>query len=116
MATAPAHNRIAPPPRANTPASLDRLTDKEALEGASGNLNWAADRPISDWDGIAIANNRVSRFEQYAIRMNGAMPAKLGNLASLDILNLNGHHLTGEIPAELATSPSSSVCDSTPIN
>ena len=34
--------------------------------------------------------------------MTGEIPPELGNLASLELLDLSGNQLTGEIPPELA--------------
>lgn len=36
------------------------LAAKPTLEGTRGNLNWSPRIHIKDWEGVAIANNRVS--------------------------------------------------------
>ena len=93
-----------PNPRRNAGLVSDcaaLLAAKSTLEGARGNLNWAANRAISDWDGVAIANNRVSRLYLYNENLSGAIPAQLGNLANLTELTLHANHLSGAIPAEL---------------
>ena len=75
------------------------------MKARSTALNWAANRAISGWDGVTIASNRVSKLELESGRMNGAIPAELGNLANLKTLvignNLVSSGLTGAIPAEL---------------
>ena len=80
--------------------------------------NWAANRAISDWDGVTIASNRVSKlklasrdpgFSRSGYGLKGAIPAQLGNLANLEELDLGVHQLvsysrnvlTGAIPPEL---------------
>ena len=89
------------------------LASKDTLEGTTGNLNWSADRAISDWEGLLIFNNRVFELWLYDPSLNGAIPAELGNLTELRDLRLNsnqlagegpfdGSQLTGEIPTELA--------------
>ena len=77
------------------------LASKDTLEGTTGNLNWSADRAISDWDGVTTANNRVSGLDIENNRLNGTIPAALGNLDNLAILNLADNRLTGKIPIEL---------------
>ena len=77
------------------------LASKDTLEGTTGNLNWSANRAISDWSGVTVANNRVSKLELRHGRLNGRIPSELGNLANLTSLDLPGNQLTGPIPSEL---------------
>ena len=102
------------------------LSMRDALAGTVL-LNWAADTPISDWDGISVGGSpmRVTGLELDDIGLNGevssgmgrlsglevlslsenslsgAMPDELGSLANLRELSVDGNQLTGEIPAEL---------------
>ena len=76
------------------------LASKSTLD-PHGRLDWSADRAVSDWYGITIADNRVSQMVIYGPSLNGRIPAELGNLSSLTFLRLTGHNLTGAIPAEL---------------
>ena len=77
------------------------LAAKDGLEGATGNLNWAADRAIGDWEGVTIANNRVSELDLSDKGLDGGIPSELGNLDELAMLYLYRNGLTGGIPAEL---------------
>ena len=103
--TAQCSNGIAVPNPADNPGLVADcaalLASKETLEGTEGNLNWLADRAISDWDGIIIANNRVSSLGLHGLGLSGEIPAELGNLANLMWMILINNHLSGEIPAEL---------------
>ena len=100
-----------PNPESNTGLVADcaaLLASKDALEGTDGNLDWSADVGISDWDGVTIAGNRVSRLDlgrewgtHPSDKLTGKIPAELGNLANLEWLRLTNNQLTGEIPAEL---------------
>ena len=90
-------------------------------------LNWVADTPIADWEGVSVGGSpmRVTGLELDDIGLNGevpsgmerlsglevlslsenslsgAMPDELGSLANLRELSVDGNQLTGEIPAEL---------------
>ena len=102
------------------------LSMRDALAGTVL-LNWAAETPIADWDGITVGGSpmRVTGLELDDIGLNGevssgmgrlsglevlslsenslsgAMPDELGSLANLRELSIDGNQLTGEIPAEL---------------
>ena len=76
------------------------LAAKSTLRG-TGYLNWSADRAISGWNRITVANNRVSKLELSSYGLSGEIPAEFGSLANLTYLNLGGNGFLGEIPAEL---------------
>ena len=84
------------------------LASKDALEGTNAILNWSIDVVISDWEGVTIAGDRVSRLglsrtwdSPPSDKLMGNIPAELGNLANLEWLHLTNNQLTGEIPSEL---------------
>ena len=89
------------------------LAARDTLKG-SGTLNWSADTPIANWDGITVSGTpqRVTRLElrvRGVTRVTGTIPSDLGNLAGLEVLSIYGAStsddqpigLTGRIPAEL---------------
>ncbi len=86
------------------------VADCTALLGFStANVNWSADRPITEWTGLTISGNprRVTRIILGADSKNpgslsGSIPAGIGELTGLKVLSLRGNGLSGAIPAELA--------------
>ena len=53
-----------------------------------------------DWGGVTMVDGRVVELELYEFGLTGAVPAKIGQLASLTTLYLNGNQLTS-VPAEI---------------
>ena len=87
------------------------LEARDTLIGsaASATLNWAADTPISDWDGVWLdvvwldgeRTRRVSQLFLGHEDLEGTIPAALGGLSMLTDLRLSYNSLTGGIPGEL---------------
>ena len=83
------------------------LDAEDTLRGAAG-LNWAADTPISQWDGITVGGTprRVTRLDTSGAgltELTGTIPPELGNLTSLTNLRLSNNKLTGQIPSSLGS-------------
>ena len=80
------------------------LASRDALAGTA-TLNWSADVPIEEWDGITVEETpqRVTKLVLDERLLTGNIPAELGGLSELRVLVLNGNELTGEIPAELGS-------------
>ena len=74
----------------------EALLDSMAVLG--GTLDWAA--PIADWEGVTVSGDpmRVTRVWLRAKGLNGTIPAALGRLEMLTVLNLHTNTLAGEIP------------------
>ena len=88
----------------------DHSGDREALvalynatDGANwaNNDNWLSDEPLDTWHGVTVSDGRVTRLALDDNQLTGAIPAELGELASLSRLELFSNQLTGPIPSEL---------------
>ncbi len=66
-------------------------------------LNWSADVPMEEWQGITLSNSqgRVVTFSLENYGLSGELPPELGNISALDTLSLYDNELVGEIPASL---------------
>ncbi len=83
------------------------LTIRNALAGDSF-LNWSADVPISEWEGVWVEGEppRVRGLAPGSgagdPKLKGVIPPELGNLSELWLLDLGSNDLTGSIPSELS--------------
>ena len=78
------------------------LAARDTLAGTAS-LNWSADTPITEWNGVVLGgtSGRVTEILLGALGLNGRIPKELGSLANLTELSLDDNGLTGEIPPEL---------------
>ena len=79
-----------------------------AVEARPQQWGTAEHQDIATWPGVEIAGDRVRELRLAATdgaprsqRLRGTVPAALGDLTALEVLNLKGHRLWGEIPAGL---------------
>ena len=83
------------------------LAARDTLAGTA-TLNWAADTPMSEWDGVSYQRirpegtpERVTELLLNSRSLTGRIPTELGNLSNLTGLSLSSNQLMGEIPTEL---------------
>ena len=65
----------------------------EATDGAnwSNSTNWLTDRSIGEWYGVTTdGDGRVTSLELTENQLSGPIPAELGSLSDLTVLNLPG--------------------------
>ena len=98
--------RFSTPLPPTSPALFDDCTAllavKETLAG-DASLNWHAAVPAGLWQGVTVdgPERRVTGLDLAGLGLNGRIPPELGDLASLEHLNLSYNTLTGGIPPEL---------------
>ena len=88
-------------------ADCDKLLSiRAALEG-SDSLNWSTGLNFNNWDGVRYdfpsggASRRVTELDLSGQSLSGRVPAEIGDLTGLEILNLSESELRGSIPREL---------------
>ena len=91
-------------------ASAEAAGDRAALialynatdgENWCWNRHWLSDKPLGEWWGVATDDSgRVTRLSLWRCGLDGRIPPELGDLASLEGLNLGGNRLAGPIPPE----------------
>ena len=64
---------------------------------------WLSDQPLSEWHGIAIAEDRVVEINLPGNGLVGELPPELGSLNLLYELDLRWNALSGEIPEAMAS-------------
>ena len=79
-----------------------------ALYNATGgpnwtiNTNWLTTAALSEWYGVTTdVDGRVTHVYLSQNELNGEIPVELGDLASLQILDISQNELSGAIPAKL---------------
>ena len=80
--------------------SLTLIAFINALGGDAWNNTWDISKPISEWYGVNLSDDKCSVKEINLPNNNlvGSIPAILSELSNLTTLNLNGNQLTGAIP------------------
>ena len=78
----------------------EALLDVRDTLAGSATLNWSADTRIWAWDGVIREGDplRVTKLVLRDRNLDGTIPAALGKLSSLVVLNLHSNMLSGAIP------------------
>ena len=81
---------------------LEVLYDSTWGESWTNRRNWKTSTPLGDWYGVTTDTaGRVTELDLSGNELTGPVPAALGDLELLQILNLGGNALTGPIADEL---------------
>jgi len=65
------------------------------------NTNWLSELPVSEWYGITITDSSVTSIELPRNNLSGHLPAEIGQMIELEILNLSDNNLSDELPDSL---------------
>ena len=88
----------------NPDANRGLVADCEALlalqEKWGTDLGWGTGN-ISSWEGIEIGSNRITGLRLSGKRISGAIPADIGKLTALTVMDLSRNSLSGGLPFEM---------------
>ena len=104
------------PPEETNPALLALYNDTGG-DNWHDNTFWLTKQPLDQWFGVHTVASRgpdsrlVQRLRLSENNLTGEIPPELGNLESMEVLDLGGNNLTGEIPPELGNLKSMKVLD-----
>ena len=74
-----------------------------STNGANWNHSWDLTQDVEEWEGVSVENNTVTAISLLFNNIDGTLPASLGDLENLRILELSFNKLSGELPATLGT-------------
>ena len=90
----------------------EATTDEYSSPSWIDSSNWNTEAPLGEWFGVTTnANGRVTGLVLSVNGLSRALPSILGNLSSLETLNLHGNYLSGPIPSTLVNLPNLETLD-----
>ena len=78
--------------------ALCRSTNRHEWQSANG---WLANVTPCTWRGVTCTGGGVTELDLFGNELAGVVPAELGNLSSLQVLDFESNPLIGTIPVEL---------------
>src|SRR5438045_8822483 len=86
----------------NVQDSLALIDFYESTNGPdwTNNSGWKQG-PVSTWYGVTLKEERVTRLILYDNQLSGSIPASIGKLTKMQILDLFYNQLTDTIPASI---------------
>ncbi len=89
-------------------AQVERLALSEFFAEAGGDSwtrsqGWNTNAGLDSWHGITTRGGRVSGFALADNGLTGAVPPEIGNLTTLETLDLGDNRLVGEFPIAIAS-------------
>ncbi len=85
----------------NIQDSMALVAFNKQLDGDNWNTKWDFAKPVSHWIGVRIVDQRVHNLSLYNNNLVGQIPAELGSLSELRLINLGSNHFVGNLPTSI---------------
>jgi Leucine-rich repeat (LRR) protein len=72
-----------------------------ATNGKNWVKTWNIEEPVTKWHGITVEDNKVTGISLLFNNIEGVLPASIGNLENLKVLELSFNKISGTIPLEI---------------
>lgn len=72
-----------------------------ATQGDQWKLSWPINEPVTQWEGVTIADNHVTEIRMLFNNLNGEIPSSINQLTHLKVLELSFNNLSGNLPETL---------------
>ena len=82
-------------------AVLETLFRETGGEAWADTTNWMSRRALDKWHGVHVRNGRVTMLTLGGNNLDGPIPAAIGLLENLELLDLRANSLTGPIPSSV---------------
>src|SRR6478672_1372648 len=69
--------------------------------GAQWSNKWDMKAPVEKWYGVKVLNDKVVGIDLSNNNLTGELPKEIGNLTSLQSLNLFRNNISGNLPASI---------------
>jgi len=86
-------------------SALVALYENTNQSGWSQRTNWLLTETPCDWYGVTCQDGHVTMLALSNNDLTGTVPAEIGNLKYLEVLDLAENNLTGHLPPEIANLP-----------
>ncbi len=83
-------------------AALTSLYEATGGSSWTNSDNWLSASPLAEWYGVTVdADGRVTALALGQNNLTGKIPGQIGDLTSINVLQLFGNKLTGAIPTQI---------------
>lgn len=72
-----------------------------ATDGDNWTESWDLTTPVETWKGVTIIDDNVVALKLTNNNLNGELPASIGNLTHLKVLNLHNNAIKGNVPTSI---------------
>jgi hypothetical protein len=72
-----------------------------ALNGENWVHVWDINKPVKNWHGVTVKNNKVTEVKLLFNNLEGNLPSSIGNLENLKYLELSFNKISGNVPPQI---------------